>query len=128
VVGDFEKYIMKSKKVNQKAQSYLLETIIAVFVIYFLFGGSNGSPALWAIFIVLGICILIVNVRYDAGSYSANAYARWKLVIAFIMIIGLLVTSIWRSSLWLFVLSMVLGLIWVKDLRAYQVIKRLKKT
>jgi hypothetical protein len=61
-----------------------------------------------------------MNVRREAGLESAAAYERWKLQVAFLMVVGLLGASIWSGSLWLFVLSLVLGAIWVSDLCAYR--------
>jgi chromate transport protein ChrA len=118
---------MKSKNISHKVRSYMIEAVVAIVVIYFLLGGSKWSPVLWAIFAVLAIWIVVMNVRHDAGLESANAYERWKLQVAFLMVIGLLVASIWKSSLWLFVLSLVLGVIWVSDLRAYRSINRSRK-
>ena len=115
---------MKSKNISHKVRSYMIEAVVAIVVIYFLLGGSKWSPALWAIFAVLAIWIVVINVRRDAGLESVNTYERWKLQVAFLMVIGLLVASIWKGSLWLFILSLVLGAIWVSDLRAYRSINR----
>ena len=115
---------MHSKNISRKARSYVIEAIVAIVIIYFLLGGSKWSPALWAIFAVLAIWIVVMNVRRDAGLESVNTYERWKLQVAFLMVIGLLVASIWKGSLWLFILSLVLGAIWVSDLRAYRSINR----
>lgn len=115
---------MHSKNISRKARSYVIEAIVAIVIIYFLLGGSKWSPALWAIFAVLAIWIVVINVRRDAGLESVNTYERWKLQVAFLMVIGLLVASIWKGSLWLFILSLVLGAIWVSDLRAYRSINR----
>lgn len=117
---------MNSKKITRKARSYVVEAIVAIVITYFLMGGSKWSPALWAIFAVLAIWIVVMNVRHDAGLESMKAYDRWKLQVAFLMVIGLLVASIWKASLWLFILSLVLGAIWVSDLRAYRSINRSK--
>jgi chromate transport protein ChrA len=117
---------MNSKNISRKARSYVIEAIIAIVIIYFLIGGSKWSPALWAVFAILAIWIVVMNVRRDAGLESMEAYDRWKLRIAFLMVIGLLVASIWKASLWLFILSLVLGAIWVSDLRTYCNINRSK--
>lgn len=117
---------MNNKNISCKARSYVIEAIVAIVVIYFLLGGSKWSPALWAIFAVLGIWIVVMNVRHDAGLESVNAYERWKLHVAFLMVIGLLAASIWKGSLWLFILSLALGAIWVSDLRVYRSINRSK--
>ena len=115
---------MNSKKVSRRARSYIIEAILGIVIIYFLLGGSKWSPALWALFAVLAIWIVIMTVRRDAGLESDIAYERWKLQVAFLMVIGLFVSSIWKGSLWLFILSLVLGAIWVEDLRAYRSISR----
>jgi len=111
----------------RKANSYIIEAIAAIAVIYFFLGGSKWSPALWAIFAVFAIWIVVVNVRRDAGVESVNAYERWRLQIAFLMVIGLLVASIWKGSLGLCILSLVMGAIWINDLRAYRTINRSNK-
>jgi chromate transport protein ChrA len=117
---------MDSKNISRKARSYVIEAIVAIVVIYFLLGGSKWSPALWAIFAALAIWIVVMNVRRDAGLESIKAYNRWQLQVAFLMVIGLLVASIWKASLWLFILSLVLGAIWASDLSAYRNINRSK--
>lgn len=117
---------MNSKNISRKARFYVIEAIVAIVIIYFLLGGSKWSPALWAIFAVLAIWIVVMNVRRDAGLESMKAYDRWKLQVAFLMVIGLLVASIWKASLWLFILSLVLGAIWVSDLCTYRNINRSK--
>jgi len=117
---------MNSKNISCKARSYVIEAVVAIVIIYFLLGGSKWSPALWAIFAVLAIWIVVMNVRRDAGLKSMKTYDRWKLQIAFLMVIGLLVISIWNASLWLFILCLVLGAIWVSDLRTYRNINRSK--
>ena len=115
---------MNSKNISHKARSYIIEAIVAIVVVYFLLGGSKWSPALWAIFAFLAIWIVVMNVRRDTGLESVHAYERWKLHVAFLMVIGLLIASIWNRSLWLFFLSLVLGAIWVSDLRAYRSVNR----
>ena len=115
---------MNTKNISRKARSYIIEAILGIVIIYFLLGGSKWSPALWALFAVLAIWIVIMTVRRDAGLESDIAYERWKLQVAFLMVIGLFVSSIWKGSLWLFILSLVLGAIWVEDLRAYRSISR----
>jgi len=115
------------KSVNTKitkriARSYVTEATVAIVLCYFLLEGSDWSPALWAIFAVLAIWIVVMNVRRDAGVESAATYDRWKLQVAFLMVIGLFGASIWSSSLWLVILSLVLGAIWISDLRAYRAI------
>jgi len=114
----------KNEDIMRKARSYIIEAIVAIVIIYFMLGGSKWSSAFWAIFAVLAIWIVVMNVCRDAGLESINAYDRWKLQVAFLMVIGLLVASIWKASLWLFILTLVLGAIWVSDLRAYRSINK----
>jgi len=115
---------MNDKNISRKARSYIIEAIVAIVVIYFLLGGSKWSPALWAILAVIAIWIVLMNVRHDTGLESHKSYKRWKLQVAFLMVIGLLIASIWKGSLWVFIVSLVLGAIWVSDLRAYRSINR----
>ena len=117
---------MNRRNISRKARSYVIEAIVAIVIIYFLFRGSKWSPAIWALFAVLAIWIVVMNVRHDAGLENANAYARWKLQVAFFMVMGILIASIWKGSLWLFILGLVLGTIWVSDLRAYRYMQRSK--
>lgn len=117
---------MNTKGNIPKARAYVIEATVAILLCYFLLGGSDWSPALWAGFAVLAIWIVVMNVRRDAGIESAAAYGRWKLKVALIMVLGVLGASIWRGSIWLFILSLVLAAIWVSDLRAYRSINRSK--
>lgn len=117
---------MNRRNISRKARSYVIEAIVATVIVYFLFGGSKWSSALWALFAVLAIWIVVMNVRHDAGLENANTYARWKLRVAFFMVMGILIASIWKGSLWLFILGLVLGTIWVSDLRAYRYMHRSK--
>jgi len=117
---------MNGKNISRKARSYIIEAVVAIVIIYFLMGGSKWSPALWAIFTVLAIWIVVMNVRRDAGLESTTAYERWKLQVTFLMVTGLLVASIWKGSLWLFILSLVLAGIWASDLHAYRSMNRAK--
>jgi len=117
---------MNTKSTKRTARAYVIEATVAILLCYFLLGGSDWSPALWAVFTVLAIWIVVMNVRRDAGLESAAAYDRWKLQVALLMILGVLGASIWRGSLWLFILSLALGAIWVSDLRAHRDIYRRK--
>jgi hypothetical protein len=96
--GGWKGKIMNSKNISRKARSYVIEAIVAIVIIYFLLGGSKWSPALWAIFAVLAIWIVVMNVRRDTGLESIKAYDRWKLQIAFLMVIGLLYKQIKKWS------------------------------
>lgn len=117
---------MNTKSTKRTARAYVIEATVAILLCYFLLGGSDWSPAFWAVFTVLAIWIVVMNVRRDAGVESATAYSRWKLQIALLMVLGVLGASIWRGSFWLFILSLALGGIWVSDLRAHRNIYRQK--
>lgn len=105
------------KKRGLTASAYVIEATTAILLCYFLLGGSEWPPALWAAFAILAAWIVIMNVRHDAGVESASAYSRWKLTIALLLVLGILGASIWRGSIWLFILSIVLGAVWIKDVR-----------
>ncbi len=111
---------MNTNSTRHTARFYVIEATVAILLCYLLLGGSDWSQALWAIFAVLAIWIVVMNVRRDAGLESDADYARWKLQVAFLMVFGLLGASIWRGSLWLFVLTLALAAIWVSDLRTYR--------
>ena len=115
-----ERKFMNTKSTKRTARAYVIEATVAILLCYFLLGGSDWSPALWAVFAVLAISIVVMNVRRDAGVQSAAAYDCWKLQVVLLMVLGVLSASIWRGSLWLFILSLVLGAIWVIDLRAHR--------
>ena len=111
---------MEERRTAAKASSYVIAAAAATAFSYFFFGGSRWSPALWAIFALLAVWIVVMNVRRDAGQKSRASYERWKLQIAFLMVVALLGSGIWHGSLWLFVLGLVLGAVWLGDLRAYR--------
>ncbi len=113
---------MSKKGSIPKARAYVIEGTIAILLCYFLLGGSEWSPAIWAAFAILAIWIVVMNVRRDAGIESASAYAHWKLKLALLMVLGTLGASIWRGSIWLLILSIVLGAVWINDLRSYKAI------
>jgi uncharacterized protein (DUF983 family) len=73
---------MNSKNISRKARSYVIEAIVAIIIIYFLIEGYMWSPALWAVFAVLAIWIVVMNVRRDAGLESMKAYDRWKRLLS----------------------------------------------
>ena len=79
---------MNTKSTGRTARTYVIEATVAILLCYFLLGGSDWSPALWTIFAVLAIWIVVMNVRRDAGLESTAAYDRWKLQVAFLMVVG----------------------------------------
>ena len=105
-----------------KARAYVIEGTIAILICYFLLGGSEWSPALWAAFTIFAIWVVVINVRRDAGLKSASEYARFKLIGGLLMVLCVLGASIWRGSMWLLILSIVLGAVWINDLRSYKAI------
>lgn len=111
---------MAERRTRPKASPYVIAAASAIAFSYFLLGGSRWSPALWAIFALLAVWIVVMNVRRDAGQESARSYERWKLQVAFLMVLALLGAAIWQGSVWLLVLGLVLGAVWASDLRAYR--------
>lgn len=113
---------MNTENARRAARSYVIEATIAIALCYFLFGGSDWSPALWAIFAILAIWIVVMNMRRDASVDRADVYDRWKLQVAFLLVAGFFGASIWSGSLWLVVFSLALWAIWISDFRAYRTI------
>jgi len=113
---------MKPKRNIRKARSYVIEGTIAIIFCYFVLGGSEWSPLLWAAFAIVAIWIVVMNVRHDAGIESDSSYDRWKLQITLLMVLAALGASIWRGSIWLLIVSIALGLFWFSDLRSYKAI------
>ncbi|MGR3175418.1 MAG: hypothetical protein ACUZ8N_12585 [Candidatus Scalindua sp.] len=109
------------KKVSKtKTSTYIIEAAVAIAFIYFVLGGSSWSPAIWAIFAVIAIWIIVMNVRHDDEKETTSSYEHWKLSLAFIMVLGLLGGAIWQRSILLLVFGLLLGAIWFGDLRAYR--------
>lgn len=98
-------YRMEERRTAAKASSYVIAATAATAFSYFFLGGSRWSPALWAIFALLAVWIVVMNVCRDAGQKSRASYERWKLQIAFLMVVALLGSGIWHGSLWVFVLG-----------------------
>lgn len=117
------------KKTNvQNAATYVVGAAAAIAISYFILGGSTWSPALWAIFAVLAIWIVVMNVRRDAGLESEETYVGWELLVAFLLVLSVIVASMWHNSIWLFVLGVVLGVVWLGDLRVYRSMRRQSRT
>ncbi len=108
---------------NRKASSYVVEAAIAIIFCYFFFGGSNWSPAIWVIFSIFTVWVIVMNVRYEAGLESSDSYIRWKLQVLFIMALSLIGASIWMGSILLFIIAIALGGIWISNLRSYRAIQ-----
>jgi len=113
--------MMKKGNIS-KARTYVIEGAFAVLICYFLLGGSDWSPALWAVFAIVAIWIVVMNVRHDAGLESASSYSRWKLSLSLIMVLSLFSVAVWKQTIWLFIVSIALGVIWISDLRCYRAI------
>jgi len=104
----------------RKTESYIIEAAIGIAFCYFVLGGSRWSPALWAVFALFAIWIVIMNIRRNAGIESVQAYERWHSRVGFLILIALLVASIWPGSWMLFAFTAVFGAIRLSDLRAYR--------
>jgi hypothetical protein len=114
---------MDGNRTGPQSSSYVIAAAAAIGVCYWLLGGWSWSLALWAVCAMVAIGIVVMNVRRDAGLESPAWYARWKLRLAFVLVLTLISPSIWQESLGLFALSVALGAMWVSDLRAYRTIQ-----
>jgi len=108
---------MEKSNNTRPARSYVIEAAVAIAFAYFLFGGAEWSPAAWAIFAVVAIWIVVMNVRRDAGVGSSDEYERYRVGLGFLFVLVLVVGAIYQGSLWLFILSLFLGVIWAGDFR-----------
>ena len=95
----------------------LIEIIVAVGVCYFLLGGSEWSPATWAVFTILAAWIIIMNVRLEAGLESEKSYLKWKQLFGLVVVVALLISPLWTGSYWTFIVGLILGLLWLDDYR-----------
>lgn len=102
------------------ARSYLIETIAGIALCYFLLGGSEWNPAVWALFSVAAVAIVLRQVFYDSGRMGEQAYEKWRLVFGFSIITVLLVAGLLDGSPWAVGLGLVCGWVWIKDLRYYR--------
>ena len=113
---------MKPRRIIPKARAYVIEGAIGILLCYFLLGGSEWSPLLWAAFAIVAIWIVVMNVRHDAGIESTSSYARWKLTLTLLIVLAALGAAIWRGSIWILIVSILLGVLWFSDLRSYKAI------
>ena len=55
-----------------------------------MIGGSEWTASAWAIFCVLAISVVVVQVLYDRGNQSDLENFRWKRRSGFVLVVGLL--------------------------------------
>jgi len=102
----------------------MAEVGVAVVVVYFLLGGYAWSPAIWAVFTVVAIWIVIKNMRREAGLESEDSYDRWRLKCGFLIVVSLLASPLWLDSWWPFLVGLVLAPSWLNDYRYLRELRR----
>jgi len=102
----------------------MAEVGIAVVVVYFLLGGYAWSPAIWAVFTVVALWIVIKNLRREAGLESEESYGRWRLQGGFLIVASLLASPLWLDSWWPFLVGLVLATSWLNDFRHLRALRR----
>jgi hypothetical protein len=95
----------------------LAEVAVAVAICYFLLGGREWSAGTWAAFAVLAGWIIIMNVGYEDGMESKKSYLKWKQTCGLLLVLGLLGAGVWRGSLGVFIVGVIVGAIWLDDYR-----------
>ncbi len=114
----------KLVKLKRSLWKLLAEVIAAVVLCYFLLGGSQWSPKMWAAFTIMAAWIIIMNVRYEAGLESVKSYLKWKQRVGLLMVISLLVSPLWLDSWWASIVGLILGIVWLDDYRHTKAIIR----
>jgi hypothetical protein len=109
---------MASNHAKDPTKKYMAEVVAAVAVVYFLFGGYAWSPATWALFAIVGIWIILKNVRRETGLETEEDYNRWRTLIGLLIVIALLASPFWTGSWWTFLLGLVMGALWLDDWRS----------
>jgi len=107
--------IMAANHTKGRAWPIMAEVVVGVVVVYFLLGGYAWTPAIWAVFTVMAVWIVIKNLLRDTGLNSEGEYQRYKQQIGLLMVVALLASPIWLDSWWPFVLGVVLGAVWLQD-------------
>ena len=105
------------KHIKRSSWAMLAEIIAAVAVCYFLLEGRAWSPVAWAAFAIVAGWIIIMNVRLEVGLETEKSYWRWKQQIGLLMVVALLVSRLWINSWWPFIIGLILGVVWLDDLR-----------
>ena len=108
---------MASNHTKDPTKKYLPEVVAAVVVVYFLLGGHAWSPATWALFAIVGIWIVLKNVRRETGFESEEKYNRWSALIGLLVVIALVASPLWTGSWWTLLLGLVVGAFWLDDRR-----------
>jgi hypothetical protein len=102
----------------------MAEVIIAVAVIYFILGGDNWNPKMWAVFVIVSAWIIIMNVRREVVPLTEKSYLRWKQQLGLLMILALLISPLWADSWWPFIIGIILGMFWFGEYRQMKTMLR----
>ncbi len=101
-------------------RSYVTEAGIAIAGIYFLLGGYKWSPAVWAMFSVLAVWVIVMRVLRDVGLETSEAESRQKLQLGFVMVVMVFGAAVWHGSFGTFVLGLLLCWIMIGEYRAHR--------
>ena len=104
---------------NNLARPYITTIVILVAAFYFL-GGHSLPTWTWALLTVMVPWIMIKGLLRDTGLESEESYERWRQGAGLILIVFLLITSLWQDSWWVFFVGLVLGAVWLDDVRPWQ--------
>ena len=108
------------------SKRYMIEMVIGVAFCYFLLGGYSWPRALWALVTIFFVWIAIKNVLRETGLESEGSYERGRQWVGLLLIISLLVTPLWQESWWAFIVGLVLGAVWLSDVRKWQRMRSLE--
>jgi hypothetical protein len=112
------------RSIARAASSYIVEAAAAVAICYFILGGANWSPEIWAIFSVVIVAVVVTQVLYRANAMSKEEYRTWDLRFEFLIFTVLLAVGLWQQSLWIVALGLVCSWFWFDDWRTYRKLRR----
>lgn len=99
---------------------YIIEAAAGIAFCYFVLGGSQWSPAAWAFFSVAASGLVAVQVMSDQEKQTALENRLWKFRFGLVVVTSLLGGALWQRSLLLAAFGVVLGGLWLRDLRSYR--------
>ena len=105
---------------DSKPGPYIIGSAIAIAVIWFLLGGPQWSPFVWAGFSLFAVAITVVEVLHGDGAIDDRDYERWKLGFGALIVVMLLYATVRYESRLLLVIALFLGYEWSSDLRYYR--------
>ncbi len=107
-------------KTPRSIRSYVTEAGIAIAGIYFLLGGYKWSPAVWAMFSVLAVWVIVMRVLRDVGLETSEAESRQQLQLGFVMVVMVFGAAVWHGSLGTFGLGLLLCWIMIGEYRTHR--------